>query len=473
VSIDVLPVNDPPTADPQAVSTPEDTALAITLTGGDVDGDALSFAIATGPTHGVLTGTPPAVTYTPAVDYHGPDSFSFTTTDGVLSSAPALVTITVTPVNDVPLAVDDSATTPENTAVSIAVLANDALGDQPTTITSVTHGASGSVTIEPGATSVTYTPDPDTNGPDSFTYTITDFDLETSTATVAVTVEPALDPVLTISNGAVTEPNTGTTVATLVISVSEPSPVAISVGFATLDGSAVAGLDYVGAAGTLIIPPLATSYDLGVDVVGDLTDEPDETFSVELSSPVGATLGDPATAVVTIFDNDPMPAIVATDETVIENATAADVAITLNAVSGYDVSVDYATADGSAVAPADYTSVIGVAIIVAGATSTSIQVPLVDDAEIEADELFRVELSNPSNAVLTVNDVTVTIVDDDGCDTPGDADGSCTVDTADVSLIVALVADPLMPYSGDPDCDGSGGIDAADVICAVELMLAY
>jgi hypothetical protein len=65
----------------------------------------------------------------------------------------------VTPVNDVPLAIDDGATTDEDTAISIAVLTNDALGDEPTTITSVTQGSSGSVAIDPGATTVTYTPD--------------------------------------------------------------------------------------------------------------------------------------------------------------------------------------------------------------------------------------------------------------------------------------------------------------------------
>ncbi len=193
VSITVTPVNDRPTADDQSVSTPEDTALGIILTGGDVDGDALTFVIGSGPTHGALTGTPPSVTYTPDADYHGPDSFTYTASDGALTSAPATVSITVTPVNDAPLAAADSATTDEDVAISISVLTNDALGDPPTTITAVTQGTRGSVAIDPGATSVTYTPNPNTNGLDSFTYTITDLDLQTSTATVSMTVTPVND----------------------------------------------------------------------------------------------------------------------------------------------------------------------------------------------------------------------------------------------------------------------------------------
>ena len=193
VTISVTPVNDAPTANDQSVSTPEDTALAITLTGGDVDGDALTFVIGTSPTKGALIGAPPNVTYTPDANYSGPDSFTFTASDATLSSPPATVSITVTAVNDIPLAGDDAATTDEETAISIAVLGNDDLGDEPTTITSVSQGAKGSVTIDPGATSVSYTPNADTNGADSFTYTITDFDLQTSTATVSMTVNAIND----------------------------------------------------------------------------------------------------------------------------------------------------------------------------------------------------------------------------------------------------------------------------------------
>ena len=188
VSIDVLPVNDPPVAYDQTLTTPTNVALPVTLTGGDIEGDPLTFAIGTGPAHGVLTGTAPDLSYSATGGYTGPDGFTFTANDGTTSSPAATVSITVTALSNPPVAVDDSSTTDEDTAISIAVLSNDDLGDEPTTITAVTQGAKGSVVIDPGAASVTYTPNLDTTGSDSFSYTITDVDLQTSTAIVSMTV---------------------------------------------------------------------------------------------------------------------------------------------------------------------------------------------------------------------------------------------------------------------------------------------
>jgi hypothetical protein len=97
------PVNHAPTASDQSVSAVEDTAKAITLSGSDPDGTAVSYAIASNPAHGTLSGAPPNVTYTPASDYSGPDSFTFTVSDGSLTSAPATVSITVGAVDDPPV----------------------------------------------------------------------------------------------------------------------------------------------------------------------------------------------------------------------------------------------------------------------------------------------------------------------------------------------------------------------------------
>lgn len=109
-----LSVNTPPTADDQSVSTNEDTLKTIALSGGDADGNGLTFAIVSGPSHGALgsigtpscSGTPSVCTanvdYTPSADYNGPDSFTFTTNDGSDGSTTATVTITVDSVNDAP-----------------------------------------------------------------------------------------------------------------------------------------------------------------------------------------------------------------------------------------------------------------------------------------------------------------------------------------------------------------------------------
>ena len=94
-TVTIVPVNDAPVADSQSVNTDEDSSISIILTGSDVEGDALTFSIITGPSKGALTGTPPNVIYFPGPDYNGPDNFTFKTNDGSLDSAPATVQITV------------------------------------------------------------------------------------------------------------------------------------------------------------------------------------------------------------------------------------------------------------------------------------------------------------------------------------------------------------------------------------------
>lgn len=98
----VVQLNRPPEALSQAVTTAEDSAKAITLGAGDPDGNPLTFTVSS-PGHGTLTGIAPNLTYTPAHDYDGPDSFTFTASDGSLTSATATVTITVTPIDDPPV----------------------------------------------------------------------------------------------------------------------------------------------------------------------------------------------------------------------------------------------------------------------------------------------------------------------------------------------------------------------------------
>ncbi|MFV2067055.1 MAG: tandem-95 repeat protein, partial [Pirellulales bacterium] len=102
VSITVNPVNDAPVANNQPVSTNEDAAVAITLTGTDVDGDPLTYSVVSGPANGNLSGAGPGRTYTPNADYYGSDSFTFKVNDGSVDSALATVSITVNAVNDPP-----------------------------------------------------------------------------------------------------------------------------------------------------------------------------------------------------------------------------------------------------------------------------------------------------------------------------------------------------------------------------------
>lgn len=94
--------NETPTADNKSISTDEDTSVGVLLSGSDPEGDNLTFQVVNNPAHGTLTGTPPNLTYTPAADYFGADSFTYTANDGISTSPPATVSITVTAVNDGP-----------------------------------------------------------------------------------------------------------------------------------------------------------------------------------------------------------------------------------------------------------------------------------------------------------------------------------------------------------------------------------
>lgn len=188
VSISVKPVNAPPVGYDQAVAMAEDTAKSLTLTGSDADSDPLTFSVVGGPSHGTLSGTAPNLTYTPAPNYYGADSFTFKVNDGRDDSGTATVSIAVNAVNDAPVASADAATTRKSIAVNVAVLANDSdVEGDALAVASVTQGANGSVSIISGA-QVKYTPYNFFVGTDTFTYTVSDGHGGYATAAVTVTV---------------------------------------------------------------------------------------------------------------------------------------------------------------------------------------------------------------------------------------------------------------------------------------------
>ena len=190
------PANQAPVANSQSVTTNEDTPKAITLTGSDPDGDALTFAVVSGPAHGTLTGSVPALTYTPVPNFNGSDSFTFTTTDGSLTSAPATVSITVTPVNDPPVANSQSVSVVKNVAKAITLTGSDVDGDILTyaVATNPTNG-----TLTGTAPNLTYMPNTDYTGPDSFTFTVSDGLAISAPATVSITVSAPVPGTFSIS----------------------------------------------------------------------------------------------------------------------------------------------------------------------------------------------------------------------------------------------------------------------------------
>ena len=183
----VTPVNDTPTANSQTVGTSEGTPVGITLTGADIDGDTLTYAIVTGPGFGTLTGAGANRTYTPTAGYFGPDSFVFRVNDGTVDSADATVSIAVSEVNNPPLAANDEYVVSGGNVVRGNLLFNDSDPEAASLSAAVlAPPARGSVAIAADGSFV-YTPSATFAGSDSFTYTLTDAGGETATATVTIT----------------------------------------------------------------------------------------------------------------------------------------------------------------------------------------------------------------------------------------------------------------------------------------------
>ncbi len=224
VRLTVRPVNDAPVAQAQALSTMEDTPLAITLAGSDVDGDALGFAILQAPAHGQLTGTAPNLTYVPNANYNGPDSFTFLVSDASLSSAPATVTLDVTPVNDPPAALPLVVSTLEDTPVAVTLSGSDVDGNALTyaVIQAPAHG-----TLTGVAPNLTYVPNADFNGQDNFIYTVNDGTVDSAPAVVGIIITAVNDAPVAMPQA---------------LSTNEDTPLAVTLSATDRDGDA---LNYV------------------------------------------------------------------------------------------------------------------------------------------------------------------------------------------------------------------------------------
>ncbi len=243
-----------------------------------------------------------------------------------------------------------------------------------------------------------------------------------ATLAVSGTIDDDDNPVLwAVAPAAVAEGNAGSTPATFQIRLSTPSPDTVTVDWASANGSATAGFDYTAASGTVTFNPSETSKTVAVAVLGDSSDEADETFTVTLSNPTGAGLdGDGAAVATGTIANDDGPAVSISGPAspVTEGnsgTTSATFAVTLSAVNGNDVTVNYATSAGSATAGSDFTATSGTLTFTSGQTSKTVAVPVVGDTGDEIDETFSVALSSPSHAVLGApSSATATVNDDDG-----------------------------------------------------------
>ena len=228
--------------------------------------------------------------------------------------------------------------------------------------------------------------------------------LPDSTALATIRDNDALS--LSIDDVAVIEGQT----ATFTVRLSRSTNQAVTFNYATSNGTASSTSDYASATGSGSIPAGATSTTFNVSTVNDLLIEETETFSATLSNAVNAGIKD-GVGVATLTDNDG-PTLSVGDHTVIEGGTAY-VPVTLSASLSRDVTFSWATASGTA-GTGDYRSSNGTGTIKARSTSTTIAVPTTQDTAIEADEIFYLNISSPTNAGITDAQGAVTIDDNDG-----------------------------------------------------------
>ncbi|WP_235660293.1 Ig-like domain-containing protein [Mycolicibacterium gilvum] len=206
VTVTVTPVDDAPVAVGDTATVAEDsgpTIIDVLANDTDIDAGPIAITAVTQPVDGTVTFTASEVTYTPGADFHGTDTFTYTLNGG----ATATVTVTVTPVDDAPVTVGDAVTVAEDSGPTIIdVLVNDTDIDAgPKTITAVTQPVDGTVTFTP--TGVTYTPNSDFHGTDTFTYTLNGG----SVAVVTVIVDRVDDTPIAVGDSVTVAEDSGPT----------------------------------------------------------------------------------------------------------------------------------------------------------------------------------------------------------------------------------------------------------------------
>lgn len=263
----------------------------------------------------------------------------------------------------------------------------------------------------------------------------------------------------------------GSDAVALEATLSEPGNRPVAVRYATADGSARTDRDYVATSGGLVFEPGETSATVSVELLDDALDELDEVFTLVLSGAEGGALAD-AEARVTVLDDDPPPVTAVGDVTVREGddgATEALFAVELSAPSGLGIQVDHATADGSALAGADYTAVSGTVTIPAGSTSGTVAVPILGDLLDEADETFELVLSNPVNVLLPDASAAATILDDDPPPEMSVRDasvieGDSDTTAADFAVVLSVPSGrPVSVEYATQDGEAEAGVDYSEV----------
>ena len=302
----------------------------------------------------------------------------------------------------------------------------------------------------------------------------------TATNSVGVTQPPEVTLTIVDDDGqsgvyldspSVTEGDSGQTTLTFTVRVSPASPTPVTVEYADAGaGTATAGADYGAVtAGSLSFAANDTSRTVAVTVVGDTLDEHDETVVLTLSNPTNASLGT-ATGTGTITDDDDPPTLTLSSPSVNEGNVGSvnlTYTVTLSAVSGRVVSVDYAdTGTGTATAGTDYATASGTLTIPAGSLSGTFALAVFGDGRDEANETVVMELRNADGATIATGTGTGTITDDDGqptltIDSPSvnEGDSGSTDLTFTVTLSAASEQQVTVNYADPGTGSATSGTD--------------
>ncbi len=436
ISVTVTPVNDAPVANNDTATTDEDTAVTITPLANDTDveGDTLTIASATNGANGTVSVAVDnlSVTYTPAANYEGADSFTYTVSDGNGGSATGSVSVTVNAVNDAPVANDDTATTDEDVAAVITTLANDTDVDGHTlTITAATNGTNGTVSVAVDGVSVTYTPNAEYSGADSFTYTISDGNGGSDTANVSVTVSPVNDPPVAVADSATATEDTPETIlaATLLANDTDPENDTLTLSSVASPVNGTAALD---VNGDVLFTPDANfagsaNFDYTADDGNGGTNSATVTIDVAAVNDAPTAANDTATvdedSVVTVtplandtdVDGDNLTIASATDGANGTVSLAPDnLSLTYTPNAGYSGadSFTYSVSDGNG-----GSDTASVAVTVNAVNDAPVAVddsattdednavtisPLANDTDAENDPLTIASATNGTNGTVTV-----------------------------------------------------------------------
>lgn len=241
------------------------------------------------------------------------------------------------------------------------------------------------------------------------------------------TAEPAT-PSLSIADVSVQEGNAGTRLMTFTVTLSAAAAGPVTVAYSTADGTATSGSDYVAASGTLTFAAGETSKTIQVTVNGDTAVEGNEAFTVRLANAAGATIID-GSATGTLTNDDTaatLPALSVGDVSLREgDSGTAELMfiVTLDKAATGPVTVNYATANGTATAGSDYAALTGTLTFAAGETSKMVHVVVNGDTAVEANETFSLTLSGATGATIADATAVGQITDDDTVQDPGNGSG--------------------------------------------------